>query len=411
MRTTVVVVGAGQAGLAMSHCLGERSIDHVVLERDEVASAWRGRRRDSLRLLTPNWLSRLPGWHYRGDDPDGYMTAPDMADHLEGYRRSFGAPVHTRTEVLAVTPTESGYVVDTTEGRWSSRALVVATGAAGTPRVPALARALPRGLTQLTADEYRRPAQVGDGPVLVVGASASGVQIADELRRAGRRVSLAVGEHLRLPRRYRGRDIHWWMDALGLLAQRWDAIRDLERARRLPSPQLVGSPEGRNVDLPALHAAGVELLGRLVGFDGQWFRFSDSLAQVSTAADLKLDRLLDRIDDFATAHGLDDVLPTVERQPPTPRIATATARDRAGVGTVIWATGYRTTYPWLDPSLLDRRGGIRHDGGVMSAPGAYCLGLTLGRRRSSTSVDGVGPDARDLSGHLEARLAGRSRAA
>ncbi len=313
------------------------------------------------------------------------MTAQDMADHLEGYRHSFDAPVHTGTEVLAVTPTGSGHVVETTEGRWSCRALVVATGAAGTPRVPALAQSMPRGLTQLTADEYRRPDQVGDRPVLVVGASASGVQIADELRRAGRRVILAVGEHLRLPRRYRGRDIHWWMDALGILAQRWDTIGDLERARRLPSPQLIGTPDGRDVDLPALHAAGADLVGRLVGLDEQGFTFSGSLAQACTAADLKLNRLLDRIDDFATACGLDEALPPAERQPPTPRIATTTALDRSGVGTVIWATGYRTTYPWLDPRLLTRRGTIRHDGGVMSAPGAYCLGLTVGRRRSSSS--------------------------
>src|SRR5215203_368806 len=210
-RTTVVVVGAGHAGLSVSRCLSAASIDHVVLERAEVANAWRTERWDSLRLLTPNWMTRLPDWSYRGDDPDGFMRAGEVVTALDRYRSLIAAPVRTHTRVLSVRTRGDGFQVLTDTGTISCRAVVVASGAYGTPRIPAIAADLPPTLHQLTPTRYRNPGDVADGPVLVVGSSASGAQLAEELALAGRRVTLAVGAHSRVPRTYRGDDIHRWM--------------------------------------------------------------------------------------------------------------------------------------------------------------------------------------------------------
>ena len=242
----------------------------------------------------------------------------------------------------------------------------------------------------------------------MVGASASGVQLAEELVQTGRDVTLAVGAHTRLPRTYRGKDIHWWMDAIGLLDIRYNEVDDIAKARRLPSLQLVGSPEHRTLDLNALTDIGVDLVGRLVGVNSGRAQFSGSLANVCADADLKMGRLLDQIDEFADNHGL-EAEPRIVGRPsptfvPTPR-TTATLSD---FSTVIWATGFKPSYPWLDPALLDRKGGIVHDGGVMKQPGMYVLGLPFTRRRKSSFLDGVGPDARFVTSHLVAHLNGNA---
>jgi putative flavoprotein involved in K+ transport len=400
----VVVIGAGQAGLSMSRCLTERSIDHVVLERGEVANSWTTERWDSLRLLTPNWMSRLPAWSYRGDDPDGYMAAGEVAVHLQRYQRSFDAPVETHTGVTAVTPISTGFRVDTTTGSISTRAVVLATGACSNPHVPAIAAELPRHLRHLSPIEYRRPDQLDGRPVLVVGASASGAQIADELAAGGRHVTLAVGEHVRLPRSYRGLDIHWWMDQLGLLDERYDEVDDLSRARRLPSLQLVGSESGRTLDLNSLVERGVDLRGRIVGVREGRAQFSGALANVCALADLKQARLLDQIDEHARRCGLDAELEAPSRPAPTRVPVAPLELDLTAFGTVVWATGFRPRYPWLDAGFMDGRGRLVHDGGILSVPGAYVLGLPFLRRRKSSFIDGVGDDSRELAAHLAHHL-------
>lgn len=400
--TTVVVIGAGQAGLAMSRELSERSIDHVVLERADVANSWRTERWDSLRLLTPNWLTRLPGWAYDGADPDGYMTATELADALDRYRRAIAAPVQTSTTVLSIQTQGDRHLVATDQGLVACRSVVIATGACASPRLPALARELPAHLRQVTPASYRRPDDLDDGPVLVVGASASGVQLADELRRSGRAVTLSVGAHTRAPRTYRGRDIHWWMDVLGLLDTRYDKVDDLHRARRLPSLQLIGTPERRTLDLHTLGAAGVELVGRLAGITGRHAQFSGSLPHLCADADLKMGRLLDQIDRHVEAHDLD--VADDERPPPTTAPAARTIADLSSFATVIWATGHAPTYPWLDAACLDRRGAVVHDGGVLPSPGMYVLGLPFMRTRTSNFIGGVGRDAAALASHLHEHL-------
>lgn len=408
---TVLVIGAGHAGLAMGHHLARRGIDHALLEQGEVAHAWRHQRWDSLRLLTPNWQCRLPGQAYAGPDPEGFMGKAELIAFLDDYARRLASPIHTGTRVTALRTEDNGYRVETDRGNWRCRAVVIATGATQLPVIPALAAALPPWISQSSALTYRRPEQLPPGGVLVVGASASGVQLADELRRSGRPVTLAVGEHLRLPRRYRGRDIQWWLEHAGLLDQRFDEVEDLARARRRPSPQLVGGPAPRDLDLNALSAKGVRLVGRLVGLAGSRLQFAGSLAMHAASADLKLGRLLDHLDAWALAHDWHDALPAPERPAPTRLPARpCLSLDLADgeIQTVLWATGFRPDFSWLRVPVFDARGRLRHHGGVV-APGLYALGLPLLRRRKSGVIHGADDDARELGEHLAAWLDGRGR--
>lgn len=401
-KTTTVVVGAGHCGLAVSRCLADRSVDHVVLERGEVAHSWRTQRWDSLRLLTPNWMTRLPGYAYRGDDPDGYLAASGVVQLIENYAKEMAAPVRANTTVTSVRPAAGGYVVQTDQDSWHARTVVLASGACNVANVPALQRSVPAEITTLTSADYRNPSELPDGGVLVVGASASGIQIAAELHRSGRPVTLAVGEHVRMPRTYRGRDILWWMDAAGLLDQRYDQIPDLVRARNLPSMQLVGSPDRATVDLNSLTRLGVRLVGRLAGIRDRIAQFSGSLPNVCALADLKLGRLLDTIDAWAAEAGVTGCGPP-RRFAPTavPAPAQLSVDLRSGeIRTILWATGFRPDLSWLDVPVIDRKGHVRHDGGVTASPGLYLIGMPFLRRRKSSLIDGAAADAADLTGHL-----------
>ena len=300
------------------------------------------------------------------------MTAGEVVRYLDDYRASFAAPVQTETTVESVTSTSTGFVVETNQGPWGCRSVVVATGACSTPKIPAVSSQLPGRVSQLAAIHYRNPEQLDDGPVLVVGASASGAQIADELTRAGRDVTLAVGEHVRLPRTYRGRDIHWWMDAIGQLDERYDQMDDIVRARRLPSLQLIGSPEKRTLDLNALARSGVSLVGRLAGVASGKAQLSGSLANVCAAADLKQARLLDLIDDHAAQNLPDADLGPPHRPEPTSVGTSPTVLDLDAFDTVIWATGFKPEYPWLDPRSSRSQGSDpprrRGDGSARHVP-------------------------------------------
>jgi putative flavoprotein involved in K+ transport len=378
-------------------------VDHVVLERGEVANTWRTERWDSLRLLTPNWLSTLPGDPYDGADPDGYMSSGGVVELIDRFAARIRAPVRTGTRVTSVRRTDDGYHVTTSGGEIRSRTVVIASGAHNRPSVPAFAHAVPSSIEQVTPSGYRGPEALSDGGVLVVGASATGAQLAAELRRSGRPVTLSVGEHVRMPRMYRGRDVLWWMHASGVWDERYDQVDDLNRARRLPSPQLVGTPERLTLDLATLAAMGVELVGRWATVRDGRALFSGGLRNVCSLADLKLERLLGVFDAWAGTEGLGAEVSAPERFGPTPPPQSPRLQLdlRSGeIRTIVWATGFRPDYRWLDVPVLDAKGRLRHDGGIVDSPGLYALGLPVLRRRKSSFICGIEDDAREVIDHL-----------
>ena len=392
----------------MSYCLNERGINHVVLERADIANSWRTERWNSLRLLTPNWQARLPGMVYEGDDPDGFLTVPQVSGFIESYADKISVPLERRTNVLAIKPHGGGYLIETTQGDWQARGVVLASGACNKSNVPlALTESLSDSIHIVHAIDYRSPDQLAEGGVLVVGAAATGTQLALEVQHSGRPVTLAVGEHVRLPRIYRERDIFYWMEAVGLLDEGYKEVDDIKRARNVSSPQLIGSPEHASLGLNELTRSGVKLIGRYVGLRHGVAQFSGSLRNHCALADLKMNRLLKRIDEWISEEDLDsNVAPPhrfdstqVESSPPL-EINFASSNIR----TILWATGFQPDYEWLHAPVFDRKGRIRHDGGVVDAPGMYLLGVNFLRRRKSSFIHGAEDDANDLSDHLAAYL-------
>lgn len=407
-RTDVVIVGAGHSGLAMSKQLTDRGFDHVVLERDEVASSWRRQRWDSFTLLTPNWQTRLPGATYDGDDPDGFMTGCEIADFIATYAASIGAPVSTGTTVTRVRSDGDGYAVETDAGTWTCRAVVLAGGACNLPSIPAFASAVPAHVRQVNPLEYRSPDQLGDGGVLVVGAAATGLQLADEIHRSGRPVTLSVGEHVRMPRVYRGADIQWWLERIGRLDERFDEVDDIVKARKGASPQLIGTPERRTLDLNRLAEEGVRLRGRLGTIRDGVALFSGGLRNHCALADQKLSRLLDDIDEWIAAAGLDGEVGEPERFEPTAVPKGAPLQldlNQNEIAAVVWATGFRPDLSWVDLPVFGPGGEVRHDGGVCAAPGVYTLGSTFLRRRRSSFIHGAAADTAELADHIAGFLA------
>ena len=378
-----------------------------MLERGDVANSWRRERWDSLRLLTPNWQTRLPGYRYDGVDPDGFMTMAAVIEFVSRYAVATSAPVRIRTTVTSVRQIEDGYRVTTDAGEFQCRSVVLASGACNLPQVPALRAEVPSSIESLTPFDYRNPSQLPEGGVLIVGGSATGVQLADEIQRSGRRVTLSVGEHVRLPRTYRGRDVLWWMDASGVWNQRYDEIDDLTRARKLPSPQLVGTPERITLDLNALSDAGVELVGRLSTVRDGRALFSGGLRNLFALADLKMERLLDTFDEWARASSREEFDRPERFEPTRVPLSSRLGLDlRNGeIRSIVWATGFRPDYSWLDVPVVDHKGHLRHNGGVVDAPGLYAIGLPVLRRRKSTFIHGAEDDAREVVEHLAGYLA------
>ncbi len=406
-RTNTIIIGGGQAGLAMSQRLTDRGVDHVILERGRVAERWRSERWDSLRLLTPRWQSRLPGWSYRGPDPDGFMTKSEVIEHLDSYARSFDAPLYTGVTVTSVERDLDGFRVQTDFGGWRAANVVIATGYCDRPYVPPMAAEIPARIAQLAPTRYRNPEQMPDGGVLVVGASATGIQLASEIARAGRSVTLAVGRHIRLPRNYRGRDIMAWFDEMGVLSQNASQVWDLDASRRQPSLQLIGSEDRRSLDLNILQEQGVRIVGRAIGADGRRLFLADDLAASVERAEGKMREQLDRVDSFIARTGLGAEFPAEDRprQIRIPEAPSLLDLEVEGHSAVRWATGYRREYPWLRVPVLDANGELRHDGGVTPQPGLYALGLRFMRRRNSNFLDGVGTDAEELAEHIVNRMA------
>jgi putative flavoprotein involved in K+ transport len=406
-----VVIGAGHAGLSVSRLLTAARREHVVLDRGRVGERWRTARWDSLHLLTPTWMTRLPGWRAAGD-PDSFLSAGGFVRQLEQYASSFDAPLVTGTNVerLAFGPAGT-YDIRTQDGTWRTRSVVVATGPHGAPSAPA---GLDRtDLQVVTSDRYRRPDLLDAGGVLVVGASASGVQIADELARSGRDVVLAVGRHTRMPRRYRGMDIFWWLESTGRLGRTIDDMPDAAAARREPSMQLAGRSVGEavesDVDLAALQRRGVRLTGRLRTLEGGIATFDQDLAALTSAADRRMHRVLDSVDRYVDRAGLgrEVLAPVRPADVPSPVGPSRLDLPAEGIRTVILATGFRPDFPWIEIPVLAPDGSIRQRRGWTEAPGVAVIGQPFQHRRDSAVIDGARHDA----AHIVARLTRDDRAA
>jgi putative flavoprotein involved in K+ transport len=395
VKTDTVIVGGGQAGLSLSAHLTARDHAHVVLERGCVGERWRSERWDSLHMLTPNWINQLDGAPDHAD-PDGFLPRDGFVDYLERYASSIGMPVREHVDVLSVERHRRRFRVRTDDGEWIAKQVVVATGDCGVPYRPPAASRAPAELAQLDAAQYRRPDQLAAGSVLVVGAGPSGLQIASELRRAGREVVLAVGGHARAVRRYRGRDIWYWLERLGDPEHSVDDVPP--ELRRSPGFGLSGLNGGEQLDLATVSDLGVTVSGRLTGFDDLTASFDTNLVETAAEADDRLFELLARIDAHIAESSDAAVIPPAEQVARVGVGAGPRSLDlqATGVSTIIWATGYRREYPWLHVSAFDRQGEIAHRHGVTTVPGLFVLGLRFQSRRTSHTIGGVGRDARAI---------------
>lgn len=399
-----LVVGAGQAGVAMSEHLGKLGVPHLVLERDRIAERWRTGRWDSLVANGPAWHDRFPGLEFDGLDPDAFASKDQVADYFEAYARKVGAPIRTGVDVKRVTRNagKPGFVVETSDGTIEANRVVVATGPFQRPVIPPIAPITPddASLVQIHSADYRNPAQLPDGAVLVVGAGSSGVQIADELQRAGRQVYLSVGPHDRPPRAYRGRDFCWWLGVLG----EWDK-EVATPGREHVTIAVSGARGGHTVDFRALAHQGVTLVGLTQSFDGGVAVFERDLAANLARGDENYLALLDAADAYVARNGLDlPEEPDARRILPDPDCVTQPilALDLAGAGvtSIVWATGYAVDYDWLKVDAFAANGKPQHQRGVSKEPGIYFLGLPWLSRRGSSFIWGVWHDAKHIADHI-----------
>ena len=402
----IVVIGAGQAGLATSYYLTEAGCNHVVLERDRVGERWRSERWDSFTLVTPNVMSRLPGFPYEGDDSDGFLTRDEVVEYLDAYVDRFDPPLRTGVEALAVRRHDAGYTVETTDTTYETTNVVVATGPFQRPRIPEFGAEFPSSVRQLHTSEYRNPDQLDSGGVLVVGSGQSGTQIATELHESGRDVYLSVGKAAKAPRRYRGKDIVRWMVALGGLEAVVDSL-DSPADRFAPNPYVSGKDGGQEIDLIELAADGMTLLGRAERVEDGRLVVAGDLKENLRNAYRFYAGMLEKIDDLIETEGIDAPDPEfVPRNPEEISVERVRELDleAANVRTVIWATGFQFDFDWVEPATFDEYGYPVHDRGVTDTPGLYFLGLPWLHTAGSSLLFGVGGDAEHVTDHILSRL-------
>jgi putative flavoprotein involved in K+ transport len=403
-RLETVVIGAGQAGLSASFHLTTRRLEHVVLERGRVAETWRSQRWDGFYLNTPNWAQRLPGNHYQGSEPDSFAPLGEVIAYLEDYAKSYGAPIKENTEVTRVRRKGDSFLVETSGSAITADNVIVAAGAYQRPTASPLRGAFPNHILQLHSNEYRRPSQLPEGAVIVVGTGQSGCQIAEELLGAGRTVYLSVGRCPWFPRRYRGRDLVWWMFEMGVLDQTSEVLPSPE-ARLLCNPALSGTEGGHTCNPRTLAGRGALLMGRIEGIEGIELRIGGGLAESLAAGDAFASDLRRRVDDFVRARNLDAPDADPEEEHPSSAGRTGLDLREAGVGSVIWANGFRPDHSWIDGLEVDQQGWPAQRRGVTSIRGLYFVGLHWMHKRKSSLFLGVGEDAAYVVSHLADQLA------
>jgi putative flavoprotein involved in K+ transport len=408
-----VVVGGGHAGLAMSYCLKERGVEHVVIERGDVGQRWRDERWDSITLLTPNWATQLPGFHYDGDDPDGYEGREGYVSYLERYARSFGAPVEKQAAVTRLTATARGtYLLETSKASWEARRVVAATGPFHVPVFPEGRTAVPSDVWQIHSNQYRRPSQLPDGPVLVAGSGNSGLQIVEELAASGRRVFASIGRLRSAPRRYRGRDIVGWMIDLGALDTRVEEVSP--EARRIPPPLLTGVGGGHDLNLKQMSDRGAIFVGRLLGGRNGRLFFSGDVNDTLRASAAGYRDFRARVDRFVSERGLsapEDPAPCADADliPALTEPVTELDLGKERIGSIVWATGFRVAYDWIDVPVFGPSGEPVHEGGATASPGLYFLGLRWLTKYKSFFIYGVGEDAQRLAQRIASSPENRAR--
>ena len=387
----VAIIGAGQAGLATSWHLAQANVDHVLLESVRLAETWRSRRWDSFCLVTPNWTVQLPGAKYNGPEPDGFMSLAQLLDHFQAWAASYGAPIEENSHVTSLEPGDGGFRLTLPSGTLTARTVVVATGAYQRPHRPAGAESLPKDLVQLFAEEYSNPKALPPGGVLVIGSGQTGCQLAEEIHQSGRKVFLACGRCVWIPRRLEGRDTMWWMIQSGFMDRASDALPS-PMAKLLGNPQATGHDGGRDLNFRVLYEMGVELIGRFVGADGSRIRFADDLAASVGFGDARLGDMLKFVETHCIANG---VTPPRFEMPPPLRIDTRTELDvtRDGIGSVIWTSGYRPDYGWVKFPVFDEMGFPTQTDGCTKVPGLYFMGVNWMRKNKSAVLYGVGEDA------------------
>ncbi|MFD4623634.1 MSMEG_0569 family flavin-dependent oxidoreductase [Streptomyces sp. NPDC058475] len=400
----VAVVGGGQAGLSVSHCLRERGIEHVVLERNRVGHEWRERRWDSFCLVTPNWQCKLPGFPYQGDDPDGFMVRDEIIRYLEDYVAFFQPPLIEGVSVTRLRRSADGvFELATSKGEFTAHQVVVATGPYHTPSVPRMAERLPAGVEQIHSSRYRNPEQLPEGAVLVVGTGQSGCQIAEDLHLAGRQVHLAVGSAPRVARFYRGRDCVAWLDDMGYYNKGIDEFDDAGAVRMRVNHYVTGRDGGRDIDLRAFARDGMRLYGRLTGIDGATLDFADDLKVNLDRADAVAEGIKDSIDAHITAQGIE--APVEPRYVPVwepSEQPEALDLAEAGITSVVWSTGFTRDHRWIEIPAFDGRGYPMHWRGATSTPGLHFLGLPWQHSWGSGRFESVGRDAEFLADHIDA---------
>lgn len=396
-----VVVGAGQAGLAMSEHLSGHGVHHVVLERERIAERWRTERWDSLVSNGPAWHDRLPGMEFPGVDRGDFASKDQIADSLVDYAQKIAAPVRCGVAVTSVQrkPGAAGFLVETSDEVFDTRFVIAATGPFQRPVVPPIVPADSK-LTQIHSRDYRNPGQLPDGGVLVVGSGSSGAQIADELRRPGRDVYLSVSPHTRPPRAYRGRDIVWWLGVLGM----WDQQTPREGAEHV-TLAISGAHGGSTIDFRRLAAAGITLVGRTESYDAGRLNFAPGLGDTISGGDANYLRVIDAADAYVERNGLDlTEEPEARELGPMPECVTRPLReldlDAAGITSIVWATGFALDFSWLKVDAVDENGKPRHQRGISAEPGVYFIGLPWLARQSSSFLCGVSGDARHIAGHI-----------
>ena len=404
---SVVVVGGGQAGLAISYCLKNKGIDHIIFEKNKIGYSWQAKRWDSFCLVTPNWQCTLPGYHYSGSNPNGFMVKDEIVEYIKDYAKSFNPPIQEGVEVLQVrnNPSQELFELTTSRGNYTADRVVIATGSYHQPKIPRMAERLPDYIWQLHSSEYKNPQFLPEGEILVVGTGQSGCQIAEDLHLANRKVHLCVGSAPRSPRKYRGKDVVDWLDQMGYYDLTIDNHPDKENVRTKTNHYVTGRDGGREIDLRTFALEGMQLYGSLNNIRGDNLGFKSNLKQNLDRADEVAESIKETIDKYIAKNQI--YAPTEPAYRPVWQPETEVGRlnyKKANITSVIWCTGYQTNFSWMKVPVFDGKGYPSHDRGVTNVRGLYFLGLPWLYTWGSGRFSGIARDAEYLSDYIVAKM-------